>query len=143
MSDRIERELELEAPAEAVWAAVIADGWLAEKVRLDLAPGGDARFFTAGRERRGWIEDVRAPAAGRGDSGRLIFWWAAAEEPATRVELTIDTVRPPGSAAPAAASRRVRIRIVETRPLELLDLIATPLPRTGGQTHYGPALVAA
>jgi hypothetical protein len=34
------------------------------------------------------------------------------------------------------------LRIVETRPLEILDLVGIPLPGPGG-AHYGPALVAA
>ncbi len=35
-----------------------------------------------------------------------------------------------------------RLRIVETRPLEVLDLVGIPLPGHGG-ARYGPALVAA
>jgi hypothetical protein len=34
------------------------------------------------------------------------------------------------------------LRVVETRPLQALDLVGIPLPGTGGAT-YGPALVAA
>ena len=34
------------------------------------------------------------------------------------------------------------LRVVETRPLELLDLVGMPLPGIGGKT-FGPALVAA
>jgi hypothetical protein len=33
------------------------------------------------------------------------------------------------------------LRIVETRPLAVLDLVGVPLPGHGGTT-YGPALVA-
>ena len=124
MTDRIERELWLPAPPDAVWEAVIGDGWLADHVCLDLKPGGDARFDSDGRVREGWIEDVVAPE-------RLIFWWASDDEPASRVELKIDE-RGAGS----------RLHIVETRPLELLDLVGVPLPGVGGST-YGPALVAA
>lgn len=125
MTDRVERQLEIDAPPSAVWAAVIADGWLAEEVELDLRPGGDARFRSEGLEKRGWIEEARAP-------DRLAFWWAAGDDPATRVELTIET----------RGEDRCRLRLVETRPLELLDLVGTPLPGAGGST-YGPALVAA
>jgi hypothetical protein len=35
-----------------------------------------------------------------------------------------------------------RLRIVETRPLEVLDLVGMPLPGHGGH-RFGPALVAA
>jgi len=132
MSDRIERELELEASIDAVWSAVISDGWLAEEVDLDLWPGGDARFRSGESEKIGWIEDVCPPA---GDLARLTFWWAADDEPATRVELTIEDIA-------VDAGRSTRLRVVETRPLDLLDLVGTPLPGPGGVT-YGPALVAA
>ena len=124
MTDRIERELWLPATPEAVWDAVTGDGWLADRVRLDLRPGGDARFDSEGRVRTGWVEDVSAPE-------HLAFWWADDEQPASRVELKIEP-REAGS----------RLRIVETRPLELLDLVGVPLPGAGGAS-FGPALVAA
>ncbi len=124
MTDRIERELWLPAPPDAVWEAVTSDGWLADHVRLDLRPGGDAQFESGDRVRSGWVEDVVAPE-------RLAFWWATGDEPASRVELKIEE-RDAGS----------RLHVVETRPLEVLDLVSVPLPRAGGAT-YGPALVAA
>jgi uncharacterized protein YndB with AHSA1/START domain len=124
MTDRIERELWLPAPPDAVWEAVTSDGWLADHVRLDLRPGGDAQFESEDRVRRGWVEDVVAPE-------RLAFWWATGDEPASRVELKIEE-RDAGS----------RLHVVETRPLEVLDLVGVPLPGVGGAT-FGPALVAA
>jgi uncharacterized protein YndB with AHSA1/START domain len=124
MSDRIERELRLPVSREEVWDVVISDGWLAESVDLDLRPGGDALFRSAETAKTGWVEEVRAPA-------RLAFWWATDDEPASRVELTLDD-----------DGFETRLRIVETRPLEMLDLVGVPLPRIGGAT-FGPALVAA
>jgi uncharacterized protein YndB with AHSA1/START domain len=124
MSERIEREVWLAAPPEAVWEAVIGDGWLAERVSLDLRPGGEAQFESAGSVRAGWVEDVSAPR-------RLSFWWSDDDEPASRVELRID-----------ADGDSTRLRIVESRPLEVLDLIGVPLPGAGG-ARFGPALVAA
>jgi uncharacterized protein YndB with AHSA1/START domain len=124
MTDRIERELWLPAPPDAVWEAVTSDGWLADYVRLDLRPGGDAQFESDDRVRRGWVEDVVAPE-------RLAFWWATGDEPASRVELKIEE-RDAGS----------RLHVVETRPLEVLDLVGVPLPGVGG-ARFGPALVAA
>jgi uncharacterized protein YndB with AHSA1/START domain len=124
MSERIERELWLPATPEAVWEAVTSDGWLADRVSLDLRPGGDAEFESGDRMRTGWVEDVDAPA-------RLSFWWAVDDEPASRVELRIDAV-----------GERTRLRVVETRPLEMLDLVGVPLPGVGG-ARFGPALVAA
>jgi uncharacterized protein YndB with AHSA1/START domain len=125
MTDRIERELLLPAPPEQVWDAVTSAGWLAEEVHLDLSPGGDATFRSRDSVKHGWVEEVLAPA-------RLAFWWATDGDPATRVELTL---QPEGEAA-------TRLRVIETRPLELLDLIGTPLPHPNGRT-FGPALVAA
>jgi uncharacterized protein YndB with AHSA1/START domain len=124
MTDRIERELWLPASPDDVWAAVIEDGWLADEVDLELWPGGEASFRSADTVKTGWVEEVSAPS-------RLTFWWAEDGEPATRVELTLHDYED-----------QVRLRVVETRPLELLDLVATPLPGTSGRT-YGPALVAA
>jgi len=124
MSDRIERELWLSVSREEVWEAITGDGWLADRVLLELRPGGDAEFESGGRVRTGWVEDVCAPE-------RLSFWWAPDDEPASRVELLIEEH---GDAT--------RLRVVETRPLEALDLVGLPLPGAAGST-FGPALVAA
>jgi uncharacterized protein YndB with AHSA1/START domain len=124
MTDRIERELWLDAAPDAVWDAVVSDGWLADRVRLDLRPGGDAEFESADENRSGWVEDVSV-------FERLTFWWACDGEPASRVELTI-----------RGQASGTRLRIVETRPLDVLDLVGVPLRRAGGTT-FGPALVAA
>jgi uncharacterized protein YndB with AHSA1/START domain len=124
MTDRIERALLVEAPAETVWDAVTGDGWLADEVMLDLRPGGDAQFRSGDQLKEGWVEDVLAPQ-------RLIFWWSAEGEVATRVELRLEP-----------EEDRTLLRVVETRPLELLDLVGTPLRRLSGDS-YGPALVAA
>jgi uncharacterized protein YndB with AHSA1/START domain len=125
MTDRIERELLVPAPPEEVWNVVTSTGWLAEEVLLDLTPGGDAYFRTRAGVKTGWVEEASAPA-------RLAFWWATDGEPATRVELTLD---PRGDGA-------TQLRVVEARPLDVLDLIGTPLPGASGRT-FGPAMVAA
>lgn len=125
MADRIERLLSLLAPPETVWEVVTGDGWLAEQVRLDLRPGGDAYFHSGRSSKAGWVEEATAPS-------RLAFWWAVDDEPATRVELTLEQDDDGGT----------RLRVVESRPLAVLDLIGTPLGRTGG-APFGPALVAA
>jgi uncharacterized protein YndB with AHSA1/START domain len=125
MSDRIDRELSLPASPQEVWDAIIGDGWLADEVELELHVGGDARLRSGASVKTGWVEDVRAPE-------RLVFWWATDGEPATRVELTL---------APADGERTL-LRVVETRPLDALDLVGTPLHGLGGRS-YGPALVAA
>lgn len=132
MTDQIERELTVDAPVADVWKAVTAPGWLADEVELELWAGGEARFRTGEAERRGWIEQVAPPADGTSGPARLSFWWAEGDEPASRVELTISPLQ----------ATRSRLRVVEARPLDLLDLVGTPLPAEGGRT-YGPALVAA
>ena len=124
MTDRIERELVLPASPEEVWDAVTGDGWLADQVELELAPGGDATFRSSDVDKSGWVEEASAPS-------RLAFWWAVDGEPASRVELTL-----------VPEEETTRLRVVETRPLELLDLVGLPLPRIGGPV-FGPALVAA
>lgn len=128
MIDTVKRELFVEAPVERVWKAVLADGWLADEVELDLRPGGEARFRTEQSEKRGWVEDVREPAADA--PAHLIFWWADGDEPATRVELQL-----------LAGDGRTCVRVSESRPLEVLDAVGVPLPGIGG-VGYGPALVA-
>lgn len=125
MTDRIERELSLDAEVQEVWAAITADGWLADQVELDLRPGGEACFRSGAVTKMGWIEEALAPY-------RLAFWWAPDDEPASRVELTLE---------PAAAGG-AHLRVVESRPLDVLDLVGVPLSRLGGPS-YGPALVAA
>ncbi len=125
MSEKVEREVVVQAPAREVWEAVTSDGWLAEEVVLDLRPGGDACFRSGEEIKAGWVEDVHAPE-------RLVFWWGSDDEPATRVELRL-----------TPEDERTVLRVVETRPLELLDLVGTPLRRAGGGTTFGPALVAA
>ena len=90
-----------------------------------------ARFRSGEVLREGWVEEVLPPATGAA-AARLAFWWAIAGEPATRVELTLVPV--PGGGT--------RLRVVESRPLEMLELVGTPLPGRGGRT-FGPALVAA
>jgi uncharacterized protein YndB with AHSA1/START domain len=125
MTDRIERTLSLPAPPETVWEVVTDDGWLADEVLLDLRPGGDAYFRSQESSKAGWVEEAMAPC-------RLAFWWAVDDEPATRVELTLDPDDDGGT----------RLRVVESRPLDVLELIGTPL-RRAGRASYGPALVAA
>jgi uncharacterized protein YndB with AHSA1/START domain len=124
MSEQIEREMLLEATPEEVWAMVTSDGWLADEVSLELQPGGEARFRSAREAKSGWVEEARAPH-------RLAFWWTAEDEPATRVELTL-----------RRAQERTLLRVVESRPLALLDVVGIPLPGASGPS-FGPALVAA
>lgn len=134
MSDTIERRIELPTPLEIVWQAVTDPDWLAlwlaDEIVMDPRPGGEARFTIGSETRSGWIEEVRAPDERR--AGCLAFWWALDDEPASRVELTVTEVD----------AARTLLRVVESRPLDVLDLVGTPLPGHGGAT-FGPALIAA
>jgi uncharacterized protein YndB with AHSA1/START domain len=137
MTELIERELELPASPAEVWQALTdpawLSAWLADEVALELWPGGEARFQIGDCVRTGWVEEVTEPGGDQSDggTGRLAFWWAEDQEPASRVELAL-----------TATERGTRLRVVETRPLEVLDLIGIPLPGPG-RTSFGPALVAA
>jgi uncharacterized protein YndB with AHSA1/START domain len=134
MTDSIAREMDFTASPAEVWEALTDPGWLtswlADGVELELWPGGEARFALGDSVRSGWVEEVSAPA-GDGDGGRLAFWWGDDGEPASRVELSV-----------LPLDRGTRLRVVETRPLELLDLVGVPLPGQAGR-RFGPALVAA
>jgi uncharacterized protein YndB with AHSA1/START domain len=138
MTDLIERELDLPASPADVWRAMTdpawLSGWLADEVKLELRPGGDARFLLGEELRTGWVEEVSAPGSGGGDqagTGRLAFWWSRDDQPASRVELVLTPI----------SDLCTRLRVAETRPLEVLDLVGIPLPGHGGG-RYGPALVA-
>ena len=136
MTEQIERELQLPASPDAAWEALTdpewLQRWLADEVMLDLHPGGEAWFRVGDSIRSGWVEEVSPPPPdGEGD-GRLVFWWAQDDEPASRVELTLTPSDGGGSV----------LRVVEARPLDVLDLVGIPLQRPGGSA-YGPALVAA
>jgi hypothetical protein len=136
MSERIERRLWLAASPEDVWDVITGADWLADEVELDLRPGGDASFRDGDAFKSGWVEEASDPARSADGSGRLAFWWTTDGEPATRVEVTLDPAR--GWDGPDGT----RLRIIESRPLDVLDLVGTPLRGIGGAS-YGPALVAA
>ena len=137
MTDLIERELDLPASPEEVWNVLTdpawLESWLADAVSFELWPGGEAQFTIGDRVLDGWVEEV-IPPAGEGEErafGRLAFWWAQDGEPASRVELAV-----------SATASGTRLIVVETRPLQVLDLVGVPLPGHGG-SRFGPALVAA
>ncbi len=77
------------------------------------------------------MEEASPPREADDAIARLAFWWSTDGEPATRVEFSI-----------APSSGGARVRVVESRPLEVLDLAGLPLPG-GGEGSFGPAMVAA
>ena len=131
-ADSVERGLVLHAPPEDLWEEIITSGFLAEEVQLELRPGGEATFLSRDEVKNGWVEEAIPPAEDPDGTGRLTFWWGVGEDPATRVELTLE---PEGEG-------HTRLRVVESRPLELLDVVGIPLPGSGGSAR-GPAMLAA
>ena len=92
------KEVVLPVDRDEAWAAVTdeqaLEAWLADRVELDLRPGGDASFVLPdGEERRGMVEEV-APGE------RLTFWWWPAEGESTRVTFEL---------APAVGGTRIRV----------------------------------
>jgi uncharacterized protein YndB with AHSA1/START domain len=138
MTELIHRELELPHDLGEVWQALTDPDWLtrwlADEAELELWPGGEARFVVDGEPRHGWVEEITPPSEGA-DAARLCFWWQDDGRPASRV--CLEAERTDGGTT---------VRVVETRPLEILDLIGMPL---GGQGPAGaggargPVLVAA
>jgi uncharacterized protein YndB with AHSA1/START domain len=111
------KDVVLPVDRDEAWAAVTEEealeAWLAERVELDLRPGGDAVFVLPdGEERRGMVEEV---AVGE----RLTFWWwpAATDDAGSRVTFEL---------APAVGGTRVRV--TET-PVGPTALAGAPAPR--------------
>jgi uncharacterized protein YndB with AHSA1/START domain len=136
MDDLVQRELELEASPSDAWQALTdpawLSAWLADEVEIECCPGGEARFRFGEKIRDGWVEEVCPPDTTKDGRGRFVFWWSRDDEPASRVEFEL-TPLPDG---------RTRLRVAETRPLEVLDVVGIPLPGSHSP-GAGPVLVAA
>jgi uncharacterized protein YndB with AHSA1/START domain len=121
----LSREITLPAPAEDVWRSLAEPAWLGENASIELWPDGEVR---AG-DRTGFVEEADAPR-------RLVFWWSEPGEDASRVELDLE-----------ADGTETHVRVVESRPLALLDLYgaeivhATPAPQLPGPQQ--PEMLAA
>jgi uncharacterized protein YndB with AHSA1/START domain len=99
MEHTVERELTVPEEAEEVWRSLAQPEWLGEDASIELREAGDVR---AG-ERDGFVEEADAPR-------RLVFWWSEPDEDATRVEIDLDETQD-----------GTRVRVTESRPLEILD----------------------
>lgn len=134
MTDYVERQLDLPAPPRVVWRFLfdpeLLGQWLADEVMLDPTPGGEASFRIGDELRSGWVEQVSPPVHDQ-DGAELTFWWSREAETASHVRVTLT----PGD------DGHTRLRIVETRPLELLDLVGIPQPGEG-HTSRGPLMLA-
>jgi uncharacterized protein YndB with AHSA1/START domain len=106
------KEVVLPVDGDEAWAAVTEEraleAWLAERVELDLRPGGEASFtLPDGEERSGMVEEV-APGE------RLTFWWWANGGESSRVTFEL---------APAVGGTLVRVTETPAGPTAL----ATPM----------------
>jgi uncharacterized protein YndB with AHSA1/START domain len=99
MDHTVERELTVPEEAEEVWRSLAEPEWLGEDATIELREAGDVH---AG-DRDGFVEEADAPR-------RLVFWWSAPGEEATRVEIDLDE-----------CDDGTRVRVTESRPLAILD----------------------
>jgi uncharacterized protein YndB with AHSA1/START domain len=113
------REITLPASPEEVWESLAEPAWLGEDASIDLRPDGDV---SAG-DRTGFVEEADEPR-------RLVFWWSAPGEDASRVELELE---PEGD--------DTRVRVVESRPLAMLDLYGVEYVQAAPR-HQQPELLA-
>ena len=103
----LNREITLPATRDEVWDSLAEPGWLGSDAAIELRPAGEVR---AG-ERSGFVEEAQA-------QHRLVFWWSRPGEDATRVEIELED-------ADDHEGEATIVRVVESRPLALLDLRGT------------------
>jgi uncharacterized protein YndB with AHSA1/START domain len=118
MEYEVERELVVPEEPEQVWESLSSPEWLGEDASIDLRPAGAVR---AG-ERTGFVEEAEEPR-------RLTFWWSVEGAESTRVELEL---LPCGD-----GSGGTRVRVVESRPLAVLDLVGPELGSALGGSRPG------
>ena len=94
--DEVTREVVVLGTPQEAWQAVVESDWLGEDVRIEARPGGEVTP-------EGFVEEADPPR-------RLVFWWSTPGEEATRVEIELE---PEGDGT--------RVRVVESRPLAVLD----------------------
>src|SRR5918995_1399183 len=123
MEDLVERGLTAPDGMEQVWRSLAEPEWLGEDASIELREAGDVR---AG-ERTGFVEEADAPR-------RLVFWWSAPDEEATRVEIDLDEL-----------DEGTRVRVTESRPLAILDGpdLAIEFGGAGGGARPGGGRAAA
>ncbi len=122
MEHAVERELVVPEAPEEVWRSLSEPLWLGEHAAIELQPAGEVR---AGG-RTGFVEEAEPPR-------RLVFWWSAPGEEASRVELELDEL-----------DEGTRVRVTESRPLAVLDAYGVDLAtRIGAPRRDGPQMLAA
>jgi uncharacterized protein YndB with AHSA1/START domain len=122
MNKAVERELLVPEPPEEVWRSLAEPAWLGEDASIELEPAGEVRTG----DRSGFVEEADEPR-------RLVFWWSADDEEASRVELDLEEV-----------DAGTLVRVTESTPLEILSVrgrdLALELDLAGGS---GPVASAA
>jgi uncharacterized protein YndB with AHSA1/START domain len=140
----VEREVLVPGTPEETWRAVVESDWLGEDVRIDPRPDGEVSVrdpageessdHPAGEEspsdpagqdrvRHGFVEEADPPH-------RLVFWWSEPGYEGSRVEITLER-----------EEEGTRVRVVESRPLAILDAYGTDLGAAIG--IRGPQALAA
>jgi uncharacterized protein YndB with AHSA1/START domain len=119
MDELVERELTVPNEVEEVWESLAEPDWLGDRASIDLREAGEVR---AGA-RSGFVEEVDAPR-------RLVFWWSAPGEEASRVELQLEETE-----------LGTHIRVTESRPLAILDGRDLAI-ELGGMGGAGPVAAA-
>ena len=119
MDELVERELTVPETADEVWRSLTEPDWLGEDAKIGLREAGEVR---AG-DRTGFVEEADAPY-------RLVFWWSAPGEEATRVEIDLDET-----------DTGTHIRVTESRPLAILDGRDLAI-EFGGMGGTGPVAMA-
>jgi uncharacterized protein YndB with AHSA1/START domain len=107
--ERVEREVDVAAPADVVWSSVgdparLGD-WLDARVEGELAVGAHLEFELSDGEVR------RAVVREREEGRRLVLWWWPADLPVSATVVTI--------AVEPGPDDRSRVRVTETRVLRL------------------------
>jgi uncharacterized protein YndB with AHSA1/START domain len=121
MKHAVERELVVPEPREEVWQSLTQPEWLGEDAAIDPRPAGEVR---AGG-RTGFVEEAAPPR-------RLVFWWSAPDDEASRVELELHDVE-----------EGTLIRVTESRPLAVLDAYGRDLAVVLGVPRPGtPEMLA-
>jgi uncharacterized protein YndB with AHSA1/START domain len=120
MDELVERELTVPEEIDDVWRSLTEPAWLGDEATIELREAGEVR---AG-DRSGFVEEVDAPR-------RLVFWWSAPDEEATRVELELDET-----------DTGTRVRVTESRPLAILDGRDLAIEFGGGTGGVGPLALA-
>jgi uncharacterized protein YndB with AHSA1/START domain len=119
MDELVERELTVPEEAEEVWRSLAEPEWLGEDATIELREAGEV---SAG-DRSGFVEEADPPR-------RLVFWWSAPDEEATRVEIDLDET-----------DAGTHIRVAESRPLAILDGRDLAI-EFGGMGGTGPVALA-